>query len=89
MSMYLFALCKLFYISIVFRNGGFRFHLFLEVYFHEVECTGADLKQWNGKCISIKFLSWNLNYKVTPLIMNELYTFFIGNMFFQLSLSVA
>ena len=30
LSMYLFALCELFYISIVFRFDGFRFHPFLE-----------------------------------------------------------
>ena len=53
--MYLFALCDLFYISIVFRFDGFIFTKdFHEVeYSCEVECTtqGSDIKQWNGKCI--------------------------------------
>ena len=93
LSMYLFALCKLFCISIVFRLDGFRFHPFLERISTkynistEWNAQGADLKQWNGKCIS--FLRWNLNYEVTTLIINELYTFLIRNTFFKLSLSVA
>ena len=60
LSLHLFAVCNLFYISsfldfMVSSIFGKDFH---EVeYFHEVECTGgANLKQWNGKCISIKFL---------------------------------
>ena len=94
LSMYLFALCEPFFISIVFRFDGLRFHQSLEristkyIMFSTSEMhRGADLKQWNGKCIS--YLRWNVNYKVTTLIINELHTFFISNVFFQLSLSVA
>ena len=50
---------------------------------------GADLKQWNGNVISIKFIWWNLNFEVTTLIINELPSFFISNTFFELSLTVA
>ena len=45
LSMYWFALCDLFYILIVFRFDGFKFHPFLEKdfheaeHFHEVQCT--------------------------------------------------
>ena len=102
LSMYLFALCEPFYISIAFRFDGFRFHQFLERFprsvifprsgMHEGGRGGggggeADLKQWNGKWIS--FQRWNLNYEVTTLIINELHTFFISNTIFKFSLSVA
>ena len=88
LSMYLFALCEAFYISIVFRFDGFRLHPFLERISTKWNAQGADLKQWNGKCISIKFLWWNLNYEVTSLINNELHTFLVSNTFFQPNLSV-
>ena len=44
-------------------------------YFQKSNAPGAYLKQWNGRCISIKFLLWNLNYELTALIINELHTF--------------
>ena len=75
LSMYLFALCELFYISIVFRFDGFRFHPFLERISTKCNVQEADLKQWNGKCVSIKFLWWNLNYESAALITNELHFF--------------
>ena len=86
LSMYLFALYKLFYISIVFRFDGFRFHPFLD----RISTKYNISTKWNTqreKCIS--FLRWNVNYEVTTLIINELHTFFIRNAFFQLILSVA
>ena len=88
LSKYLFALCELFYISIVFRFDGLKFHPFLERISAKWNGQWVDLKQCNGKCISIKFLWWNLNYELTALIINELHTFFISNIFFQLNRSV-
>ena len=61
LSMYLFALCDLFYILIVFRFYGFKFYPFLERISTTYNIStkwnaeGADLKQCNEKCISIKF----------------------------------
>ena len=66
--MYLFALWNLFYISIVFRFDGFKFHPFLERIsmksniptkqniFTKWNARGAVLKHWDEKYISIKFL---------------------------------
>ena len=59
--MYLFALCDPFYVSIVFTFDCFKFHPFLDSTFSKYNIStkwnaqGADLKQWKGKCISIKF----------------------------------
>ena len=53
LSMYLFSLCELFYISIVFRFSGF-IH-FQKGFPRGGMLRGSDLKR-NGKCISIKFL---------------------------------
>ena len=94
LSNYLFVLCEPFYISIVFRFDGFKFSSFLERISTKWNIStksnaqGTDLKQWNGKWISIKFLYWNLNFELTAMIINELHTFFISNTFFQLNLSV-
>ena len=63
LSMYLFAVCDLFNIPIVFRFDGFKFyfHPFLERISTKKNISakwnaqGVDLKQWNGKCISVKF----------------------------------
>ena len=94
LSKYLFVLCEPFYISIVFTFDGFKFHSFLERISTKWNIStksnaqGTDLKQWNGKWISIKFLYWNLNFELTAMIINELHTFFISNTFFQLNLSV-
>ena len=94
LSNYLFVLCEPFYISIVFRFDGFKFNSFLERIStkwnisRKSNAQGTDLKQWNGKWISIKFLYWNLNFELTAMIINELHTFFISNTFFQLNLSV-
>ena len=54
-------------------------------YFQKSNAPGAYLKQWNGRCISIKFLLWNLNYELTTLIINELHFFFLSKTFFQLN----
>ena len=80
LSKYLFALCELFYISIVFRFDGFKFHEYLETISTKSNAQGLDL---------IKLLLWNLIYELTALIINELHIFFISNTFFQLNLSVA
>ena len=86
LSMYLFALYKLFYISIVFRFDGFRFHPFLD----RISTKYNISTKWNTQREKwISFLRWNVNYEVTTLIINELHTFFIRNTFFQLILSVA
>ena len=42
--MYLFALCDLFYISIVFRFDGFKFHPFLERISTKWNAQGGDLR---------------------------------------------
>ena len=89
LSMYLFALSELYYISIIFTFDGFRFHPFLKRISMEWNEQGADLKQQNGKYISIKFLWWKWNYEVTILIINGLHTFFYKQHLFQLSLNVA
>ena len=89
LSMYLFALSELYYISVIFRFDGFRFHPFLKRISMEWNEQGADLKQQNGKYISIKFLWWKWNYEVTILIINGLHTFFYKQHLFQLSLNVA
>ena len=52
----MFAPCELFYISVIFRFVGFRFHPFSERIFTKWNVQGVDLKQPNGKSISIKFL---------------------------------
>ena len=75
LSMYLLALCDLFYISIVFIIDGLNFHPFVEKISKKQNIStkwnahGADLKQRNRKFISIKFIWWNLNYEVTSLII--------------------
>ena len=76
LSKYLFALYELFYILIVLRFDGFRFYLFLERIPTKWNGQEADLKPWNGKWTSIKFIWWNLNYELTALITNELHSFF-------------
>ena len=93
LSMHLFGLRELFYTSIVFRSDCFRSHPFLERISTKQNISmmwnaqGADLKQLNGKGITIKFLWWNLNYELTALINNELHTFLISNTFFQCCLN--
>ena len=87
----LLCVMNFFYISIVFRFDGFRFHLFLEIISTKKNVSTkwnaqeVDLEQWNAKCISIQFLWWNLNYELTSTINNELHTFQISNAFFSLN----
>ena len=69
LSMYFSALCELFYISVIFRFDGFKFYPFLKIFPRSrifprsVIHKKADLKQWNGKCISRKCLWWTFFYK--------------------------
>ena len=51
----------------------FRKDFLEEEYLRELEYTGGDLTQWNGKCISIKFLWWNLNHEVTLCLFHYVY----------------
>ena len=44
LSMYLFTQCELFYISIVFRFAGFKFHLLLERISTKWNAQRADFK---------------------------------------------
>ena len=74
--------------SIVLRFDGFGFHPFLEKISTMFNAQGVDLKQWNGKCISIRFLWLNINYEVTTFIVMN-YTLYYRQHLFQLSLSVA
>ena len=70
LSMYLFALCDLFYISIVFWIWRFQVSFifrkdFLEVeYFHEVECTG----RW------FKTMKWKMHFNKIPMMVLKLWS---------------
>ena len=81
LGIYLFALCDLFYISIVFRFNGVKFHPFLErISTKWMHFQGADWKQWNKKCISLKFQWWNWNLLRSHQIFSSMLKLFFSTL---------
>ena len=58
LSVYLFALCDLFHISIVFRFDGFKFCLFLKRIFTMLNISA----KWNPQGVWFKKMKWKMHF---------------------------